>query len=213
MRHSCSSGFHPWHPSALYASDVRCVWQVVDFWAFSEEDWGKEIMSMHHTRNALQKSTPQVSFHDLNQNVRIQVCRCVFLGVTDDNSFLDFIRLSEGQRSGRRTCDRRVLCLQAGDTLYTASMKPIMTFLEDSGPGAHDTTAAACSYGLYVLQIGEVRLCSAFLSFFSGVVEWVLTDVLCSSSSLDRSCAGTQTVQLLLHSTCAEFALLQLHAH
>lgn len=44
---------------------------------------------------------------------------------------------------------------QAGDTLYTASMKPIMSFLKDSGPGVHDTTAAACSYGLYVLQIGE----------------------------------------------------------
>jgi len=76
--------------------------QVVDFWAFSTAEWGQEIMSMHHTRNALQKSTPQ-----------------------------------------------------AGDTLYTASMKPIMTFLEETGPGCHDTTAAACSYGLYVLQIGE----------------------------------------------------------
>ena len=53
-------------------TDVRCVWQVVDFWAFSEEEWGKEIMSMHHTRNALQKLTPQVSFHDLNQNACIQ---------------------------------------------------------------------------------------------------------------------------------------------
>ena len=41
--------------------------------------------------------------------------------------------------------------------LYTASMKPIMSFLEDSGPGVHDTTAAACSHGLYVLQIGEAR--------------------------------------------------------
>ncbi|KAK9825874.1 hypothetical protein WJX81_007667 [Elliptochloris bilobata] len=78
--------------------------QVVDFWAFSTEEgeWGREIMSMHHTRNALQRMTPQ-----------------------------------------------------AGDMLYTASMKPIMAFLEDSGPGVHDTTAAACSYGLYVLQIGE----------------------------------------------------------
>ncbi len=47
-------------------------------------------------------------------------------------------------------------CVQAGDMLYTASMKPIMKFLEESGPGCHDTTAAACSYGLYVLQIGEV---------------------------------------------------------
>ena len=40
--------------------------------------------------------------------------------------------------------------------LYTASMLPIMKFLEDSGPGQHDTTAAACSYGMYVHYIGEV---------------------------------------------------------
>lgn len=53
---------------------------------------------------------------------------------------------------------------QAGDTLYTASMKPIMSFLEDSGPGVHDTTAAACSYGLYVLQIGEARPASSHAS-------------------------------------------------
>ena len=52
---------------------------------------------------------------------------------------------------------------QAGDTLYTASMKPIMSFLEDSGPGVHDTTAAACSYGLYVLQIGEARPASCMI--------------------------------------------------
>ena len=59
-------------------------------------------------------------------------------------------------------------CLQAGDTLYTASMKPIMTFLEETGPGCHDTTAAACSYGLYVLQIGEASdyllVCSSTVS-------------------------------------------------
>ena len=40
--------------------------------------------------------------------------------------------------------------------LYTASMKPILTFLEDTGPGVHDTTAAACSYGMYALYLGEV---------------------------------------------------------
>ena len=56
---------------------------------------------------------------------------------------------------------RAAVYTQAGDTLYTASMVPIMTFLEDSGPGVHDTTAAACSYGLYVLQIGEVAPCSS----------------------------------------------------
>ena len=41
--------------------------------------------------------------------------------------------------------------------LYTASMLPILKFLEDSGPGQHDTTAAACSYGMYVHYLGEVR--------------------------------------------------------
>ena len=35
---------------------------MVDFWAFSTEEgeWGREIMSMHHTRNALQRLTPRV---------------------------------------------------------------------------------------------------------------------------------------------------------
>ena len=63
--------------------------------------------------------------------------------------------------------------VQAGDTLYTASMVPIMTFLEDSGPGVHDTTAAACSYGLYVLQIGEVSLfwLKAWNPFQPGVLQ------------------------------------------
>lgn len=40
--------------------------------------------------------------------------------------------------------DRHHNVVQAGDTLYTASMIPIMSFLEDTGPGVHDTTAAAC---------------------------------------------------------------------
>lgn len=35
--------------------------QVVDFWAFSTEKWGREIMSMHHTRNALCRTTPRVT--------------------------------------------------------------------------------------------------------------------------------------------------------
>ncbi len=76
--------------------------QVVDFWAFGTEAFGEEIMSMHHTRNAIQRMIPQ-----------------------------------------------------AGDVLYTASMQPILTFLEDTGPGVHDTTAAACSYGMYALYLGE----------------------------------------------------------
>jgi len=65
-----------------------------------------------------------------------------------------------GWKTGRRAAAAHSVGrprAQAGDMLYTASMAPIMEFLEDSGPGVHDTTAAACSYGLYVLQIGEAR--------------------------------------------------------
>ena len=56
-----------------------------------------------------------------------------------------------------------VVILQAGDMLYTASMVPIMKFVEDSGPGQHDTTAAACSYGMYALYLGEVGQCTGHL--------------------------------------------------
>ena len=35
--------------------------QVVDFWAFSTAKFGQEIMSMHHTRNALTRLIPRVS--------------------------------------------------------------------------------------------------------------------------------------------------------
>ena len=43
-----------------------------------------------------------------------------------------------------------------GDVLVTSQNKPILTFLEDSGPGVHDTTVAACSHELYeqILGIG-----------------------------------------------------------
>jgi uncharacterized protein YcgI (DUF1989 family) len=43
-----------------------------------------------------------------------------------------------------------------GDVLVTSQSKPILTFLEDSGPGVHDTTVAACSHELYesILGIG-----------------------------------------------------------
>jgi len=40
---------------------------------------------------------------------------------------------------------------QPGDKLYTNRRRPILTFLEDSSPGAHDTLIAACDdyrYGL-----------------------------------------------------------------
>ena len=43
-----------------------------------------------------------------------------------------------------------------GDVLVTSQSKPILTFMEDTGPGVHDTTVAACSHELYesILGIG-----------------------------------------------------------
>jgi hypothetical protein len=43
-----------------------------------------------------------------------------------------------------------------GAVLVTSQSKPILTLLEDSGPGVHDTTVAACSHELYeeILGIG-----------------------------------------------------------
>lgn len=87
---------------------------------------------MHHTRNANQK---------LNPTVCMLACGLCHGGP------INACRPDKWQR---------VATVQAGDMLYTASMLPIMTFLEDSGPGQHDTTAAACSYGMYVHYLGEV---------------------------------------------------------
>ena len=39
---------------------MLAILQVVDFWAFSTEKFGMELLSMHHTRNALQRMTPKV---------------------------------------------------------------------------------------------------------------------------------------------------------
>jgi hypothetical protein len=97
-------------------------------------------------------------------------------------------------------CAHVTTCLQAGDTLYTASMKPIMTFLEDSGPGAHDTTAAACSYGLYVLQIGEVRLCAVHCSCPSGVIG-LLPCIMSVQITKLQLCWPIGICELLLHAS------------
>ena len=35
-------------------------------------------------------------------------------------------------------------CLQVGDTAVTNLRRPIFTLVEDTGPGVHDTTVAAC---------------------------------------------------------------------
>ena len=46
------------------------------------------------------------------------------------------------------------LCPAVGDTLVTSRYKPMLTLLEDSGPGVHDTSVAACSYELYERVLG-----------------------------------------------------------
>lgn len=43
---------------------------------------------------------------------------------------------------------------QVGDTAVTNKRRPIFTLLEDTGPGVHDTTVAACDKYLYIQQIG-----------------------------------------------------------
>ncbi len=71
--------------------------QVVDFWAFSEEDLG-ECMSMEHSRATLQRIIPKV-----------------------------------------------------GDTMVTNRRRPILTIVEDTSPGVHDTLIAACDVYRYQL--------------------------------------------------------------
>ena len=51
--------------------------QVVDFWAFSTAKFGQEIMSMHHTRNALTRLIPRVSCYIRGTRHLRQVCRVV----------------------------------------------------------------------------------------------------------------------------------------
>ena len=58
-----------------------------------------------------------------------------------------------GRRSGRT-------CVQVGDVMVTSRRKPILTVIEDTGPGVHDTLVAACDHHLYEQQLGikpEVR--------------------------------------------------------
>lgn len=43
---------------------------------------------------------------------------------------------------------------QVGDSMVTNLRRPIFTLLEDTGPGVHDTTVAACDQYLYQQQIG-----------------------------------------------------------
>ena len=41
-----------------------------------------------------------------------------------------------------------------GDTFVTSTRKPIMTVIEDTGPGVHDTLVAACDHYLYENELG-----------------------------------------------------------
>ena len=49
---------------------------------------------------------------------------------------------------------------QVGDSMVTNLRRPIFTLLEDTGPGVHDTTVAACDQYLYQQQIGVVSTSS-----------------------------------------------------
>ena len=44
--------------------------------------------------------------------------------------------------------------VQPGDVMVTSRRKPILTVIEDTGPGVHDTLVAACDHHLYEQQLG-----------------------------------------------------------
>lgn len=87
--------YHTCTTALLDAPKCLLCWQVVDFWAFSTEEWGKEIMSMHHTRNALQKMTPQVCqeaatrLHPSSTAIATATCTS-FLNIISGNAFAAF---------------------------------------------------------------------------------------------------------------------------
>jgi len=68
--------------------------------------------------------------------------------------------------------------LQPGDTLLTGQRKAILAFLEDSGPGAHDSTVPACSLELYQSMLGveEHDSCTANLHNSLKAIGYKLTD-------------------------------------
>ena len=144
---------------------------MVDFWAFSTKEWGAEIMSMHHTRNALCRTTPKV---DLNY---LTIC---YGQQKLETRLLYFIQLLRD-------------ALQVGDILYTASMVPIMTFLEDTGPGVHDTTAAACrqelapSSDLNILQVHAMSMFGKPLDFNAVYYSQQRIGAFCSPSTLSKN--------------------------
>ena len=41
-----------------------------------------------------------------------------------------------------------------GDVMVTSRRKPILTIIEESGPGVHDTVYAACNHELYEQLLG-----------------------------------------------------------
>lgn len=43
---------------------------------------------------------------------------------------------------------------KVGSTLVSSSLKPILTLMEDTGPGMHDTIVAACNHQLYERVLG-----------------------------------------------------------
>ena len=47
--------------------------------------------------------------------------------------------------------------------MVTSRRKPILTVIEDTGPGVHDTLVAACDHHLYEQQLGISPEVSAFV--------------------------------------------------
>lgn len=68
--------------------------------------------------------------------------------------------------------------LAPGDALLTGQRRAILTFVEDSGPGAHDSTVPACSLELYQSMLGveEHDSCTANLHASLKALGYKLTD-------------------------------------
>ncbi len=85
---------------------------------------------------------------------------------------------------------------QVGDSMVTNLRRPIFTLLEDTGPGVHDTTVAACDQYLYQQQIGmvsksPVAQCTgpsvSLLSRFGRIAHLNLLGAFCVAVSMMRT--------------------------
>lgn len=104
--------------------------QVVDTWAFKSDDLN-EMMSMEHTRSAILSLLPKVCRH---------LCSSALHSY---EQLKPHLQLQFPQRvQGFRVW-------QVGDVLVTNKRRPILTLVDDTSPGVHDTCMSACDIYRY----------------------------------------------------------------